>query len=79
MALRFTSPKKADHYPDRPIDCQVSIDGAFRELWESVAAAGWGPEEIAGAIYELTDNHLTALRENAAIDRLLPVLKTRET
>ncbi|WP_394890478.1 hypothetical protein ACG873_03590 [Mesorhizobium sp. AaZ16] len=64
-----------EQYPDRAIDCQISIDEAFRDLWENVAAAGWGAEEIASAIYELTDNHLTALRENAAIDRLLAVLR----
>jgi hypothetical protein len=39
----------------------------------NIAAAGWGPEEIAAAIYELTDNHLTALRENYVLDRLLAV------
>ncbi|GLS30733.1 hypothetical protein SAMN04488498_1295 [Mesorhizobium albiziae] len=68
---RFASPKHPDLYPDRPIDCQVSIDDAFREMWENIAAAGWGPEEIAGALYELTDNHLTALRENDSLDRWL--------
>jgi hypothetical protein len=38
-----------------------------------MAAAGWGPEEMAAAIYELTDNHLTARRENYVLDRLLAV------
>ncbi|GLS29980.1 hypothetical protein SAMN04488498_104315 [Mesorhizobium albiziae] len=69
--MTFTSPRNPDHYPDRDIDCQVSIDEAFRELWENIAAAGWGPEEIASALYELTDNHLTALRENDVVTRRL--------
>jgi hypothetical protein len=34
----------------------------------NIGAEGWGPEEIAGALYELTANHLTALRENDALD-----------
>ena len=55
----------------RLIDCQVALDDAFRELWENISAAGWGPEEIGAALYDLTDNHLTALRENQARDRLL--------
>ena len=67
----FASPKYPHQYPDRAIDCQVSIDDAFREMWESISEAGWGPEEIACAIYDLTDNRLTALRENYALDRRL--------
>ena len=70
--MTFAPPKKPYQYPDRAIDCQVSMDDAFRDLWED-AAAGWGPEEIAAAIYELTDNHLTALRENYVLDRQLAV------
>ena len=54
--MNFTPPKKPSHYPDRQIDCQVALDNAFRELWENTSAAGWGPEEIAAALYELTDN-----------------------
>jgi hypothetical protein len=37
-------------------------------MWENIAAAGWAPEEIAGALYELTANHLIPLRENDALD-----------
>jgi len=62
-------PRRPDSYPDRGIDCQVAADEAFREVWENMAAAGWGPEEIAAALLELTDNHLTALRENDKVDR----------
>ena len=63
--------EEAYQYPDRAIDCQVSIDDAFRELWDKSADMGWGPEEIAAALYDLTDNHLTALRQNHARDRRL--------
>lgn len=62
-------PRRPDAYPDRGIDCQQAADEAFREVWENMARAGWGPEEIAAAIYELTDNHLTALRMNDKTDR----------
>lgn len=61
-------PRRQETYPDRGIDCQEAADAAFREVWENMAAAGWGAEEIAAAIYELTDNHLTALRENEKTD-----------
>lgn len=57
-------PRSCEQYPDRDIDCQEAADEAFRELWDNMAAARWGPEEIAAAILELTDNHLTALRMN---------------
>ncbi|TIP39605.1 hypothetical protein [Mesorhizobium sp.] len=77
MPLKFAPPKTADHYPDRAIDCQMSIDEAFREIWENVAAAGWGQEEIAGALYELTDNHLTALRENEFTELRLARVRSR--
>ena len=69
--MTFTPPKKPYQYPDRAIDCQTSMDDAFRDLWDRSAAMGWGPEEIAAALYDLTDNHLTALRENDALDRRL--------
>lgn len=77
MSLQFNPPRAADFYTDRDIDCQASIDGAFRDLWENIAAAGWDQEEIAGALYELTDNHLTALRENETVDRWLSSAKGR--
>ena len=70
--MTFAPPKKPYQYPDRPIYCQVSMDDAFRECGK-IAAAGCGPEETAAAIYELTDNHLTALRENYVLDRQLAV------
>ncbi len=75
MSLRVNPPKAAELYPDRDIDCQAAIDTAFRDLWENIAAAGWGREEIAGALYELTDNHLTALRENETVVRWLSAAK----
>lgn len=62
------SPRRQETYPDRGIDCQEAADEAFRVVWENMATAGWGPEEIAAAIYELTDNHLTALRMNDRTD-----------
>lgn len=40
----------------------------FASFGENLAAAKWGPEEIAAALYELTDNHLTALRMNDMTD-----------
>jgi len=46
-------------------------------MWENLAAAGWGPDEIADALYELTDNHMTALRENEALDLRLAGSKGR--
>ena len=70
-SMTFTSPKKPYQYPDRGHDCQMSINDAFQDLWANSAAAGWGPEEIAYALYELTDNHSTALREKAALEVLL--------
>ena len=69
--MTFTPPKKPYQYPDRAINCQASIDDAFQDLWDRSADIGWGPEEIAAALYDLTDNHLTALRQNQARDRLL--------
>lgn len=62
-------PKRPDTYPDRGIDCQEAFDAAFREIWENMAAAGWGAEEIAAAVYELTDHHLTALRLSDRTDQ----------
>ena len=39
---------------------------------------GWGPEDIAEALYELTANHLTGLREVAALKGLLPIIEAWE-
>ena len=46
---------------------QVSIDDPFAECGKTFSS-GWGPQENAGALYELTANHLIALRENDALD-----------
>lgn len=61
-------PRRRETYPDRGIDCQEAADAAFREVWENMAEAGWGAEEIAAALYELTDHHLTALRMSDKTD-----------
>jgi hypothetical protein len=76
--MTFTPPKKPYQYPDRLIDCQVSMDGAFRDLWDRSAEMGWGPEEIAAALYELTDNHLAGLRENETLENWFLNIKSRE-
>ena len=76
--MTFTPPKHSHQYPDRLIDCQVALYDAFRELWENIAAAGWGPEEIAAALYELTDNHLTGLRETESLESWFLNIKSRE-
>jgi hypothetical protein len=68
-------PRHEDQYPDRGLDCQQAAHAAFRDLWEGVAAAGWSAEEIAAAIYELTDHHLTALRANAETEAQIAVSK----
>jgi hypothetical protein len=39
---------------------------------------GWGPEEIAAALYELTDNHLTGLRENETLEGWFLDIKSRD-
>ena len=46
-------PRRTDRYPDRDIDCQEAIEAEFQRLVQDIAAAGWGPSEIAEAIENL--------------------------
>jgi len=42
-------PRRTDRHPDRDIDCQEAIEGEYQKLIQNIAAAGWGPSEIAEA------------------------------
>jgi hypothetical protein len=49
----------------RLIDCQVALDDAFRELWESRKRS----------LTRFTNNHLTALREHDVLNPRLSSAK----
>ncbi|SFL15005.1 hypothetical protein SAMN04488498_1411, partial [Mesorhizobium albiziae] len=40
----------------------MSLDDAFRELWENIAAAGWGPEEITRNLHDWTKEFPTIVQ-----------------
>lgn len=65
---RVASPRTADAYPDRDLDCQMAAEDGFQELVANIVAAGWGAEEVADAIGELAKNHRLALDEVAATE-----------
>ena len=68
MMKPFKPPKRKSDYPDRDIDCQEAIEAEFQKLVQNIAAAGWGPSEIAEAIENLAIADKMAREENAKMD-----------
>jgi hypothetical protein len=64
-------PKTLGYHPDRFLNCQEAIADAFRQLAERAVAAGWGEDEVAGALVDLADCHMLALASNLDTERLI--------
>jgi hypothetical protein len=61
-----------------PPRSHISTPTAPLTAKDNGALAGWGPEEIAAALYELTDTHLTGLRETEVLEGWFLNIKSRE-
>ena len=71
----FKPPKLTSHYPDRDLDCQEAIESGFQHLVQNIAAAGWAPAEISGAIEQLAMANRRAREENAKVDATIQIAK----
>jgi hypothetical protein len=56
--MTIASPKFANDYPDRPLECQFAIEPAFCALARQAQAAGWSSNEVAAALIDLAHIHM---------------------
>jgi len=61
-------PPKSAGYPDRDLDCQLSMESDFQKFIETSVDAGWNRQEVLEAAVELALAHLMADDENAKTD-----------
>lgn len=59
--MNIASPKIANDYPDRPLECQFAIVPAFQDLERQARAAGWSESEVAAALIDLAHNHMSGM------------------
>ncbi|WP_220326906.1 hypothetical protein [Rhizobium wenxiniae] len=61
-----------DKHPDRFLQCQEAMAGAFSE---AAVKAGWRPEEVSAAMVELADHLMLGIIANRDVDRDLSILR----
>jgi hypothetical protein len=74
--MNIQAPKRPLSHPDRLLDCQEAMDVAFHDLMGNAIAAGWGPQEVADAIAQLTDAHLMWRLEKARTEAQIRQART---
>ncbi|WP_313200300.1 hypothetical protein [Rhizobium sp.] len=55
MAMKRVLPPTTDKHPDRFLQCQEAMAGAFADVATAAVKAGGNPEEVASAMVELAD------------------------
>lgn len=71
---RIAAPK-TDKHPDRFLQCQEAMAGAFSEVAMAAVKAGWNPEEVSAAMVELADHLMLGMIANRDVDRDLSILR----
>lgn len=59
--MTIASPRIANDYPDRPLECQFAIESAFQGLVYQARVAGWSGSEVAAALVDLAHNHMRGI------------------
>jgi hypothetical protein len=77
MNMKRISPPTTDRHPDRFLQCQEAMAGAFSEVAMAAVQAGWKPEEIASAMVELADHMMLGVIANRDHDLDLSILRRR--
>jgi hypothetical protein len=75
---RIAAPK-TDKHPDRFLQCQKAVAGAFVDVAMAAVEAGWRPEEVSAAMVELADHMMLGLIANRDVDRDLSILRRRSS
>lgn len=77
MNMKRIFPPTTDRHPDRFLQCQEAMAGAFSEVATAAVEAGWKPEEVASAMVELADHMMLGVIANRDLDQDLTILRRR--
>lgn len=66
-----------DQHPDRFLQCQEAMAGAFSEVAMAAVKAGWQPDEVSAAMVELADHLMLGIIANRDVDLDLSILRRR--
>jgi hypothetical protein len=57
--------------PDRVLNCEFELEGAFNELAERALAVGWSDDEVEAALLSLARHRVLARIERQRTGRLI--------
>ncbi|MEB2846726.1 hypothetical protein GAO09_10930 [Rhizobiales bacterium RZME27] len=77
MDMNRIFPPTTDRHPDRFLQCQEAMAGAFTDVALQAVKAGWNPEEVASALVELADHMMLGMIANRDLTEDLSVLRRR--
>ena len=66
MSQSVESPILSQDSPDREINCEVALEGAFAALVTASEAQGWTPQETASTLLKIATDHAQRVAANAA-------------
>lgn len=64
----IASPKISADHPDRPLECEVALEDAFRAVASDAERAGWSGTEVEQALLALALAHMKAREANLDTD-----------
>lgn len=67
----ISRPKHLAPYPDRDLDCQMTLEAPFQQIIDAAEQAGWTRIEAITAMQELAYNQLAAEEENTKTELLI--------
>lgn len=77
MDMKRIFPPTTERHPDRFLQCQKAMAGAFSEVPLAAVEAGWKPEDIVSAMVELADHMMLGVMANRNLDQALSILRRR--
>ncbi|MFG1270813.1 hypothetical protein V5F40_22945 [Xanthobacter sp. DSM 14520] len=60
--MQIDGPRRPEGHPDRVLDCEMMLEGAFRQLADTGERAGWTGDEVAQALLRLAQAHIEGRR-----------------
>jgi hypothetical protein len=72
-------PRPTTQYPDRALDCELTVESYIQALLDSGAHVGWGREELMEAILHVTNMMQLADETNAQLHLEMFLSRRRQT
>lgn len=77
MHMKRIFPPTTEKHPDRFLQCQEAMAGAFTDVAMAAMEAGWKPEEVASAMVELADHMMLGVITNRDLNQDLSFFRRR--